>query len=76
VFERTTSEGYVHYVRSISSSNDLESGEWNYSLETNWLGQDPESSWVFTQAQLSEETQMHISTLLAQPYAATSRLEA
>lgn len=36
--ERTTGEGYIHRVLNISSDIDLETGRWEYTLTTNWLG--------------------------------------
>lgn len=38
ILERQTSEGYIHYVRGISSDQNLESGEYTMSLTTHWLG--------------------------------------
>lgn len=38
LYERVTGEGFVHYVRGISSTLDMESGEWTYELTTHWLG--------------------------------------
>lgn len=60
IFERTTSEGFVHYVKSISSRNDLETGEWTYDLGTHWLGEAPFRRWVYDPAQLSRETQQYL----------------
>lgn len=44
--ERTTSETFLHYVRGISSTNDLDAGEYTMNLSTNWLGD--EDDWVIT----------------------------
>jgi hypothetical protein len=64
IFERVTNEGYVHYVRSIRSSNDNESGEWTYDLTTNWLGETPgTSSWAFNPSALSAATQEYLEAL-------------
>jgi hypothetical protein len=68
IFERTSAEGHVHYVRSIASKHDTQTGEWTYSIETNWLGQDPDARWVFQQAQVGEEAQAHIEAALGQAY--------
>lgn len=60
VFERVTSEGFLHYVRSIGSTNDLESGEWTYSLGTHWLGERPFKRWAFDPRKLSRETRRYL----------------
>lgn len=44
IVERETSETYVHYVRTISMTQDLESGEYTMTLGTNWLGD--EDAWA------------------------------
>jgi hypothetical protein len=56
IYERTTAEGYIHYVNSISSSLDIETGEWVYDMQTHWLGEDPESKWIFSTEQLFDVT--------------------
>ena len=38
IYERTTAETFIHYVRGISSNHDLETGEFTMTLTTNWLG--------------------------------------
>lgn len=50
IIERNTSETYIHYVRGISSSMDLDSGQYVMSLTTNWLGN--ESDWVITSSNI------------------------
>ena len=45
ITERVTSESWIHYVRSISSSMNLETGEWTMTLNTNWLGE--LDTWAF-----------------------------
>lgn len=63
VYERVTNEGYVHYVRSIKSNNDLVSGEWTYDLTTHWLGERPFERWLFDPAQLRRETRRYLEEL-------------
>jgi len=46
ILERNTSETYIHYIRSISSSMDLDSGQYVMNLTTNWLGDS--DNWVIT----------------------------
>jgi hypothetical protein len=41
VIERQTGEVWVHYIRSIDTSHDLESGEYTMNLTTHWLGGGP-----------------------------------
>jgi hypothetical protein len=47
IIERNTSETYIHYVRGISSSMDLDSGQYVMTLTTNWLGNE-DGEWVIT----------------------------
>ena len=44
VYERTTSETYIHYIQSINTQMDLDTGEYTASITTNWLGD--ENEWV------------------------------
>src|SRR5690606_32042012 len=46
IYERTTSETYIHYVRGISTSHDLDTGDYTMTLTTNWLG--TEDDWIIT----------------------------
>lgn len=61
VYERTTSEGYLHYVDSITSQNDQVSGVWTYQLTTHWLGEHPDGTWAFNQNQFTPPTKLHRS---------------
>lgn len=38
IYERTTGETYIHYVRGLNWTHDLESGEYTMNLTTHWLG--------------------------------------
>lgn len=38
IFERSTSETYVHYVAGYSTHMDLQTGEYNQTLTTHWMG--------------------------------------
>jgi hypothetical protein len=38
ILERQTSDTYVHYVKSMSTTNDLDAGTYTARIETNWLG--------------------------------------
>lgn len=63
IYERTVAEGYLHYVRNISSTNDLETGVWTYDLDTNWLGERPFDLWAFDIKALSQEMQGYLDAL-------------
>lgn len=60
IFERTTAEGHLHYVRSIASSIDMVSGEYFYDLETHWLGEDPKAQWLFKPEQRYRSTNAYL----------------
>lgn len=40
IYERQTSETFVHYVKGIQSNMDLDTGEWTTVITTFWLGED------------------------------------
>lgn len=63
IWESITGEGYVHYVKGVSSSWDLESGKWAYDLDTHWLGEVPFTDWVFDPATLHADTQEWLKTI-------------
>lgn len=63
IYERVSSEGYLHYVRSVSSSMDLETGVWTYDLDVSWLGEDPSGVWTLRTADLAPETQRYLAAL-------------
>lgn len=52
IIERNTSESYYHYVRSISTSMDLDTGEYTAQLSTNWLGS--ADTWTITRDNLTD----------------------
>jgi hypothetical protein len=64
ITEKVSGENFLHYVRGISSTNDLESGVWTYDLNTNWLGVDPFSTWLFNPAELSTELQQYLDAVI------------
>lgn len=63
VFEQVTSEGYYHYVSGISSSNSADSGQWTYTLQTHWLGDDPDGAWAFDKSSLTSNTLQAVDAL-------------
>jgi LAGLIDADG-like domain len=63
LYERTTSETYLHYVKGIQSNFDMQTGKWTYQLSTHWLGESPFQKWVFDPSQLSAETQAYLRAI-------------
>lgn len=56
IFERVVAETYIHYVRGVSSSLNLESGEYTMNLTTNWLGTE-DGNWAITAQSVPVEGQ-------------------
>lgn len=46
IYERTTSEVYVHYIEGYTSSMDVEAGTWFMDMDTHWLGNGPSQQWM------------------------------
>lgn len=60
--EKVTGEDYYHYITGISSTLDMETGEWIYELETHWLGRgDRAGSWVAKTHKLDKVTRAYLS---------------
>lgn len=53
IYERQTAETYIHYVRNISTTHDLESGSYTMTMSTNWLGD--KNNWSFTRLTQGEQ---------------------
>lgn len=53
ISERNSGEAYIHYVRSINRSLDMDSGQYIMQLETHWLGTG--ENWVITRDDLLSE---------------------
>ena len=53
VFERITGESYVHYVRGINTSADLQTGVYKMTLTTHWLGN--ETDWAITKDKIPDQ---------------------
>lgn len=64
VVERVTSEGYLNYVQGVSSSLDMTTGQYLYTLQTHWLGDSTYDRWLFDPASLREATRGFIEDLL------------
>ncbi len=46
IFERITSESYIHYIQGVRSSMDIDKGTWYLDIDTHWLGNGPDQTWV------------------------------
>lgn len=46
IFERITSESYIHYIQGVRSAMDLDAGTWFLDIDTHWLGNGPDATWV------------------------------
>lgn len=64
IVERVTEEGFIHYLKSISSSLDMVSGTYTYTLDTHWLGIDPKSKWLIDPTTFSEDTKNYLLNLM------------
>jgi hypothetical protein len=53
IYEQTTSEVFLHYVRGVNTSHNLETGEYKMTLTTHWLGTGEE--WAITDDPAYEE---------------------
>lgn len=53
IFERVTNEYNVHYVSSIASRMDMETGEYLMDVTTHWLGDDPDRDWFLDHVSLT-----------------------
>jgi hypothetical protein len=63
IFERVTNETYYHYVETVTSSLDMETGQWDYELETHWLGEHPSAAWVVRPDMLDTVTQAYLGVI-------------
>lgn len=48
IFERSTSETYIHYLRGYSSTMDMSTGEYTMTLQTHWMGDGTTSGWFLS----------------------------
>jgi hypothetical protein len=56
IYERTTSETYVHYLSGVSSDMDLQAGTWYLDIDTHWLGTGPDDRWVVSYTDIAENS--------------------
>ena len=45
IYERITSETFIHYVEGYSSQMNLDQGTWYMDVDTHWLGNGPSEEW-------------------------------
>lgn len=57
IYERTTSEAYIHYITGVSSNMDLVTGTWYLDIDTHWLGQGPDDRWVISYTDIAENSE-------------------
>ena len=46
IYERVTSETYIHYIKGVQSTMDLDRGTWYMDIDTQWLGNGPDAEWL------------------------------
>jgi hypothetical protein len=63
IIEEVTGEGYLHYVDAIHSDNNLETGRWTYQLTTNWLGDSPDTLWLWNSSFFADSTKEYLQAL-------------
>lgn len=63
IYERTTADTFIHYVKGINSEIDMTTGKWSYTLTTQWLGQSPGTRWAVDQVRLSADLKRYLKTL-------------
>ena len=45
IFERITSETYIHYLLGVNSVMDMDAGTYYMDVDTHWLGNGPDEEW-------------------------------
>ncbi len=64
IFEKVTSDSYFHYVQGINSEFDAASGKWTYTLNTSWLGSDPDvDQWIVNKEKMAAITRKYLKNL-------------
>lgn len=70
IWERISGETYIHYVRGVSTSQDLQGGSYTMTLTTNWLGD--KDVWAITDQSGFTPTIVDGSTYPGTPILVTS----
>lgn len=73
IYERNTSETYIHYVRQIDTSMDLDAGTYVASVTTNWLGNGA-GQWAITADPITGEVRQTGDVVRVQSDYALARL--
>lgn len=53
IFERITSETYIHYLLGVNSVMDMDAGTWYMDIDTHWLGNGPDEEWHVEASEMS-----------------------
>lgn len=53
IFERITSETYIHYLLGVNSVMDMDAGTWYMDIDTHWLGNGPDAEWHVSASSMS-----------------------
>lgn len=53
IFERITSETYIHYLLGVNSVMDMDAGTYYMDVDTHWLGNGPDKEWHVSAASMS-----------------------
>lgn len=61
--ETASAEGFVHYIKGISTNFDAKSGRWDQTLQTHWLGDNPAGRWAVTKTVLASTTAAYVDSL-------------
>ncbi|MGZ4745610.1 MAG: transglycosylase SLT domain-containing protein [Oryzihumus sp.] len=56
IVETVTRQNYLHHIKGIKSTLDMEKGEYTMELTTAWLGNNPNGAWAFDPRRLLPET--------------------
>jgi hypothetical protein len=60
IYERMTGEGYIHRITNISSDFDNDTGQWTYTLTTNWLGTKAFTKLAWDPQKLTNATKVYL----------------
>lgn len=63
IYERVTSETYIHYIEGISSSMDMNAGTWFMDIDTHWLGNGPDKAWMTTYSEMSPALYAYLDSI-------------
>lgn len=67
IYERTTSETYIHYIEGINSTMDMNNGSWYMDIDSHWLGNGPESEWLISYTDMHPALFAYLQSIGALP---------